>query len=1156
MKPFVHLRLHTAYSLLEGALQIKALPSLCHEYEMPALAITDTDNLFGALEFAETLSQEGVQPIIGCSVSVDHELLGRNSRCALPLLACDEEGYEHLMRLSGSLYQRVARGQRGAIPLEALEGLEGAGKHLICLTGGPEGPVESLLRNSQREHAHTLLQRLKKLFQDRLYLELQRRSGGAAQETVLLSLARDLELPVVATNEPYFTKRENFPAHEVLLCIAAGRRLEEGHDRLITAENYFKSPSEMMELFKDLPEAVENTGEVARRCAFLLKSRAPILPQMGREQEEVATLRAQAIEKLKETLSVMEESQRGLYHERLERELEIIIRMGYAGYFLIVADFIRWAKEQDIPVGPGRGSGVGSLVAYVLGITAIDPLKFNLLFERFLNPDRISLPDFDIDFCQERRDEVIEYVRERHGQEKVAHIITFGTLQARAVIRDVGRVLDVPYGQVDRLCKMIPYNPANPISLEKAVAGDPRLQEAKKEDPQVRRLIDIGMALEGLYRHASTHAAGVVIAGRPLQNLVPLYYDPRSSMPATQFSMKWAEKAGLIKFDFLGLKTLTILRQTCDMLQEEGLKLSPEAIPLEDEKTFQMLGRGETTGIFQLEREAVRDVLRQMRPSRFEDLVALVALNRPGPMDNIPGYLNRRSGKEKVNYPHPRLDSILAETHGVIIYQEQVMQIAQVLAGYSPSEADILRRAMGKKIRSEMAAQKKRFIEGCVAKTVNRAKAEMIFDLLEKFAQYGFNKSHAVAYALIAWQTAYMKCHHPTQFLAASMSQDMQNTDRLNVFRREAARMGIRILPPDVNVSGERFVVSEGKIVYALTAVRHVGRQVAEALVGAREAQGPFKDLGDFAIRSDPNTINRRAVEYLARAGCFDSLHPNRHQICRSADTLCKMSAQHWQERESGQSNLFQDAPDTSSPLPLSPVEDWGHMERLNQEFEALGLYLSGHPLEVWAAEIKAHNILSSDAFYRSGRETGSLAGVITDISHRRSRRGSRLMFLTLSDVDGTYDVMLFEELFKKHESLIKIGEGLAVGVERGGESQRLRALSLRSLQSLGTPTSPRAPPSAPPSPPPSALSSPGVPEKPPRDPPRDRPLRVLLEQRAALEPVKALLGPLAAQEGGEILLLWHTSSRTIKLPGFFRLPPGIEGQLQALPGVRKVEWT
>jgi DNA polymerase-3 subunit alpha len=729
----------------------------------------------------------------------------------------------------------------------------------------------------------------------------------------------------------------------------------------------------------------------------------------------------------------------------LEFELGVIIQMGFPGYFLIVADFIKWAKANGIPVGPGRGSGAGSVVAWALTITDLNPLQWGLLFERFLNPERISMPDFDVDFCQDRRDEVIRYVQGKYGHDRVAQIITFGKLQARAAVRDVGRVLQMPYGQVDKLCKLIPNNPANPVKLKDAIKGEPALEQAIEQDSTVANLMQTAVKLEGLYRHASTHAAGVVIGDRPLDELVPLYRDPRSDMPVTQFNMKDVEKAGLVKFDFLGLKTLTVIQTAVKLLKRRGIELNIDHIPLDDEKTYQLLASGEATGIFQLESSGMRDAIRKLKPDRFEDIIAMVALYRPGPMDNIPSFINRKHGKEEPDYLYPTLEPILKETFGIMIYQEQVMQIAQVLAGYSLGGADLLRRAMGKKIKEEMEAQRKTFIDGSVGKGVKSEKAGEIFDLVNKFAGYGFNKSHAAAYALVAYQTAWLKTNHPVEFFAASMTYDMGNTDKLNVFRQELQRLGIKLLPPDINKSEPTFApeqLPDGTFAvrYAMAAIKNVGAGVVEGMFKTRQSGGAYKSLEDFCERIDPKGLNKRQLENLVLAGTFDSLNKNRHQVYDAVEQMLRQSNAAHDARGSDQNNLFGDA--ASVRITLPSVLDWPPMERLQQEFGAIGFYLSAHPLDSYGMGLKRLQVVSyAELLLQRGVSRAKMAGIVVGRQERTSQKGNRYAFVQMTDASGIYEATVFSERLVEYRELLEPGRALLLTVDVRTEEDNLRLM-------------------------------------------------------------------------------------------------------------------
>ena len=882
-------------------------------------------------------------------------------------------------------------------------------------------------------------------------------------EPALVDLAYKQDLPLVATNEAFFATRDMFEAHDALICIAAGAYVSQTDRRRLTPEHFLKSADEMRTLFADLPEALDNTVVVARRCAFLVETVNPILPpyDCGANRTEEDELRAQARAGLEARLETMvSPPSEGAgkpaarpYRERLEYELGVIVDMGYPGYFLIVADFIRWAKEHGIPVGPGRGSGAGSVVSWALTITDLDPLRFGLLFERFLNPERVSMPDFDIDFCQDRRDEVIRYVQEKYGRRHVAQIITFGKLQARAVLRDVGRVLEMPYGQVDRICKLVPNNPANPPTLDEAIEAEPEFARMIADDETVARLVGIARQLEGLYRHASTHAAGVVIGDRPLDELIPLYRDPRSDMPVTGFNMKYVEKAGLVKFDFLGLKTLTVLAKAAQTIVARGGAIDLAALPLDDAATFNMLAQGDTTGVFQLESSGMQDVLRKLRIDSFEELIAVVALYRPGPMDNIPSYIRRKHGEEKPDTLYPTLEGILKETFGIMIYQEQVMQIAQELSGYTLGSADLLRRAMGKKIKKEMDEQRQTFVDGAQTRGVPEQKASEIFEQVAKFAGYGFNKSHAAAYALVAYQTAYLKANHPVAFLAASMTLDMHNTDKLHGFREELKQLGIGLLPPDINASAADFAVEEedgaGAIRYALAAIKNVGEAAMRSVVAERRKNGPFKDLFDFAGRIDARAVNKRQLENLARAGAFDRLEANRRRVFEGIETLLRHAAAAASDRESNQMGLFggEAAPVVAGSLP--DVPDWPEIDRLNQEADAVGFYLSAHPLDAYAKVLKRLGVELSAEVIAAGRPGAvNLAGTVIGAKERTSSRGTRFAFVQLSDTSGMFEITVFSELLGACRPLLEPGNALLIkaAAQFDGNQARFNANGIEPL--------------------------------------------------------------------------------------------------------------
>ena len=1075
---FIHLRLHTEYSLLEGAIPVKKLSGLVASMDMPAVAVTDTNNMFAALEFSEYAAKEGVQPIIGCQVDVTfiETEAGKRPEAPAPivLLAQSEAGYMNLMKLNSCAYLDAG----GALPQVSLDELATYSDGLICLSGGPDGPVGRLLRMGQRPKAEALMDRLATIYPERLYVELQRHptEGGLPEaerlsERGFIEMAYAKDLPLVATNDVYFPKTDLYEAHDALICIAEGAYVDQQEPRRrLTPQHYFKSPQEMITLFADLPEAIENTIEIAKRCAFKAYKRDPILPKFA--DDEVAELRRQAQEGLKARLAIIPHAAPvAEYEERLEFELGIIEGMGFPGYFLIVADFIKWAKDHEIPVGPGRGSGAGSLVAYALLITDLDPLRYSLLFERFLNPERVSMPDFDIDFCMDRREEVIRYVQEKYGRDKVGQIITFGALLSKAAVRDVGRVLQMPYGQVDRLSKMIPVEGVKPVSIEKALADEPRLREEAKNEEVVDRLLTYAQQVEGLLRNASTHAAGVVIGDRPLDALVPLYQDPRSDMPATQFNMKWVEQAGLVKFDFLGLKTLTVIQNAIDLILKSGRALHQSAdgtvlyepaegaendiglIPLDDEKSYQLYAAAKTIAVFQVESSGMMDALKRMKPTCIEDIVALVALYRPGPMENIPTYCEVKNGQKELESIHPSIDHILAETQGIIVYQEQVMQIAQVMAGYSLGGADLLRRAMGKKIAEEMAKERPKFEKGAMENGVDKKKASEVFDLLEKFANYGFNKSHAAAYAVVSYQTAWLKANHPVEFMAGMMNCDLHLTDKLGVYFQEVKKgLQIGYIPPCINRSQATFDVVDQKLVYALGALKNVGVEAMKLITQAR-GDNPFVTLFDVARRVDLKRVGKRPLEMLARAGAFDVLDPNRRRVMMSLDALTAYSAAIHEQRASNQVSLFGEAGDDLPEPRLAGGDDWLPAERLAEEFKAIGFYLSGHPLDDYMGALKRKQVLTLDevtAKAERGACIVKMAGTVSGRQERKSARGNRFAFVQLSDPTGQYEVTMFSDTLEVAREHLETGAQVVIQAEATMESDQLKLLG-RSVSPIDT---------------------------------------------------------------------------------------------------------
>ncbi len=1134
MSGFVHLRVHSSYSLSEGAIKADKIAALAKDAGMPAVAITDTGNLFGALEFSQAATSKGVQPIIGCQISITRVDNPRLPADPIVLLAQDATGLANLQALS-------SRGFIDSDPSDPHLPIGSVLQHapgLILLTGGTRGPIARLLAEGRRDEAAAMLAQLREAFPDRCMMELHRH-GLAIERAIepgLITLADELGLPLVATNECFFANPKMHEAHDALLCIAEGRQVSEQNRRRVTPEHWFKPADAMTQLFADLPDAIGNTVAIAQTCAIMAETRKPLLPvcpkvRTGQSEEE--TVRAMAREGLTNRMDALDADAetRARYGKQLEYELDVIAKMGFPGYFLIVADFIQWAKANDIPVGPGRGSGAGSVVAWALTITDLDPLRWGLLFERFLNPERVSMPDFDIDFCQERRDEVISYVRGEYGNDRVAQIITFGKLQARAAVRDVGRVLGLPFGQVNRVAELIPNNPAKPVTLGQAIDGEPKLQEMRDSDESVRRLLEVALQLEGLYRHASTHAAGVVIGDRPLIDLVPLYRDPKADTLVTQYSMKYVEQAGLVKFDFLGLTTLTILKQAVAILAGLGVQVDLDRLPLDDPKTYEMLARGDAGGVFQFESQGMRDVLRQMRPDRFEDLIAVGALYRPGPMANIPDYCRRKHG-EAWDAPHEAIRAILAETYGIIVYQEQVMQIAQTMGGYSLGGADLLRRAMGKKIRAEMELQREIFEKGAHERGYTKAKATEVFDLMAKFADYGFNKSHAAAYALVSYQTAWLKANHPVAFLAACMNLAVSNTDKIAALRQEAQRMGIAVLPPDVNRSDALFKVEVGtdgvqRIRYALAAVKRVGHAAMVGLVQARGAN-PFKDVADFASRVDPKNLNKMQIENLARAGAFDGLNRNRAQMMQGAETILRRAQAVAEEAESGQIGMFGGVA-TPEELRLPPVPDWPDMDRLGFEAEAIGFHLTAHPLDSYGPVLVRLGAVPSSKLEeraQTGTTRARVAGCVVSSKERTTRTGSRMAWIRLSDQGGSFEVTVFSEVLNGARESLKAGNAVLMGVELKleGDTLRITATDCRPLDQAA------------------AEAGAGM--------------RIWLDKTEAVPHIRALLAREAKGRGQVTLVPRLDSDQAVEitLPGRFTVGPRLAQALKVVPGVERVE--
>ena len=1027
----------------------------------PAVALGDRNGLYGAMPFSDACFAKGVQPIIGTTLAVARppEIGGSGGDGPaidwLALLAKDEQGYANLCKLVSSAHLDRPVEQEPHVEFAKLEGLR---EGLIALTAGAEGALARLIAHGQQLKAEAYLDRLQEMFPDRLYIELSRRNDltEEAAETALIDLAYARALPLVATNPAAYADPAFHAAHDAMLCIASSAYVESADRASSSPDAWLKDGPAMGDLFMDVPEALANTAVIAQRCAVAAPQRKPILPRLSEDEDE--QLRRDAHAGLADRLKGRSAEDRAIYEERLDYEIGIITDMGFAGYFLIVADFIKWAKANDIPVGPGRGSGAGSVVAWALTITDLDPIPLGLLFERFLNPERVSMPDFDIDFCETHRDKVISYVQRKYGRDKVAQIITFGRLKARAVLKDTGRVLQMSYGHVDRLAKLIPNHPTDPWTLERSLNGVSELAAEYKGDADVRRLFDLAMKLEGLPRHSSTHAAGVVIGDRPLDELVPLYRDPRSDMPVTQFDMKYVEAAGLVKFDFLGLKTLSVLKEGQRLLAAQGVEVDFASLPWDDPEVYDLLQRGDAVGVFQLESEGMRRTLSAVRPTSFGDIVALVALYRPGPMDNIPLFGDRKNGRAAIEYPHPLLEGILAETYGIFVYQEQVMQAAQLLAGYSLGEADLLRRAMGKKIKSEMDAQRATFVEGCAKHNqIPGAKANELFDLIDKFAGYGFNKSHAAGYALVAYQTAWLKTHHRAEFYAASMSFDMTQTDRLAAFAEDMRRGGVECLPPDVNASHAFFTVEDGAVRYALGALKGVGEKAMEALVEERERGGPFTSLEDFAARVDPRLLNRRQLESLAAAGGFDGIKPERAAVYAGAETILAHAASALDQRTSGQAGLFGANSAEAAPIRLPRDASWSVAQRMSAERDAFGFYFSAHPVDAARHLLAAHKVRTfaevSEMSVAEGERIGAtMAALVEEARWRTSAKGRRYMMATLSDNSGQFIATAFDdEVTAVLEAAAKAGQCGLLGVEldrrAGDETPRV---TVKRFQQLG----------------------------------------------------------------------------------------------------------
>jgi DNA polymerase-3 subunit alpha len=1072
--PFVHLRVHTEYSLVDGLVRVKPLVKQTLKLGMPAVAVTDQSNLFALVKFYKAAMGEGVKPIAGTDVWILNES-DAHSPHRLTLLVQNETGYRNLTALISRSYQE---NQHQGVPMLMGHWLAERHEGLIALSGAMAGQIGQALLAGNGQEARSALESLHSLFGDRFYLELQR-TGRPHEEAYLdaaLELCAEFGVAPVATNDVRFLEPSEFDAHEARVCIHQGRVLDDPRrPRDYSDQQYLKSPEEMAELFADIPEALENTVEIAKRCNIELTLGKNYLPDfpvpegMSVEDYFAAQSRAGLDERLAVLMPGAPPEQRKPYEERLEVEIGVINQMKFPGYFLIVADFIQWAKNNGIPVGPGRGSGAGSLVAYALKITDLDPMQFELLFERFLNPERVSMPDFDVDFCMERRDEVIDYVARHYGRDRVSQIITYGSMAAKAVVRDVGRVLGHPYGFVDRIAKLIPFELG--MTLDKALKESEDLSKLYDTDEEVKALIDLAKSLEGITRNAGKHAGGVVIAPSRLIDFSPLYCEQGGDNLVTQFDKDDVEAVGLVKFDFLGLRTLTIIDWAMETVNRQRAEQNLEAldinhIPRDDPATYALLKRKATTAVFQLESRGMKELIGRLLPDCFEDIIALVALFRPGPLQSgmVDDFVNRKHGKAKVDYPHPSLEGILKPTYGVIVYQEQVMQIAQVLAGYTLGGADLLRRAMGKKKPEEMAKQREIFVKGAVERDVEEATASYIFDLMEKFAEYGFNKSHSAAYALVSYQTAWLKAHYPAAFMAAVLSADMDNTDKVVVLIEECREMNLAIVPPNVNVSQFRFTVNDaGQIVYGLGAVKGVGENAIEDIIRERESAGPYRDLFDLCRRIDLRKANRRVLEALIRAGALDVLDANRAQHMAQLTDALKNAEQHGRMEATGQNDLFgliaESAPSAVPAAAIAPVEPWPEDQRLVQEKATLGLYLTGHPITQYEDEL-AHFITgrlgklsaegSEQRGYRKSELRAVVAGLVVDLRTKQNKNGKRMGFLSLDDRTGRLEVAVFSDVFDKvRDNLLKdaliVAEG-SLGLDDFSGQLRLTAENLYNI--------------------------------------------------------------------------------------------------------------
>ena len=1055
---FNHLKIHSQFSICEGAIKIDDLKDISKDNKLKALGLCDTSNLCGALEFAEKLSKSGSQPIIGTQINFRlNDTIG-----LLPLFALNEDGYKTIIRLSSLSFLKNDELSDPHLDLnELLSNNEG----VAIFSGTINGLIGQLFNKGKFSEINEIFSKLKANYGDRFYIEIQRHGDQNEKEFEKFNLtsSKKLDIPLIATNEVFYINKDMHEAHDALICIKNKTYVNEKNRVRFSNHHYLKSNTEMVDLFADLPEALENNYNFPFRCNFRPLSSKPILPNISSDKGISADdiLKKDSLDGLNEKfIKIFNLDNKDFasdknylkYKDRLDHELEIIIKMNYASYFLIVSDYIKWAKDNDIPVGPGRGSGAGSLVAWCLSITDVDPIKFNLIFERFLNPDRISMPDFDIDFCEEKRDLVFEYLTKKY-EDSVAHIITFGKLKARMVIRDVGRVLGLPYGFVDSISKMIPFDPSRPQNLTECIAGEPRLQKLINEDSRVKKLTDLSLKLEGLNRNVATHAAGVVIADKKLTEIVPLYKDSTSDLllPSTQFDMYSAENAGLIKFDFLGLKTLTVINNTQKLIQKKNKTFSIETINFDDQKVFDLLSSGKTVGLFQIESAGMREALMQMKPNHIEDIIALVALYRPGPMSNIPIYNDCKHGKQTPDYLHPLLEDILRPTYGVIIYQEQVMQIAQKLSGFTAGQADILRRAMGKKKRAELEKQKQSFISGAVNNGISKDVAAGIFLKIEPFAEYGFNKSHAAAYAIISYQTAYLKTYYPKEFIAASMTMDISNQNKLSEFYEELKRLNIKVVRPDINECYADFRTDGEKFYYALGAIKAVGYEAVSNIVEERIENGKFSSVNDFLNRVNPKDINKLQLEGLVKAGSFDNINSNRQSLFNSIPNFISKSKNIFENKAANQIDLFGED-NTPDDEVIMNIDDWKFEERLSKEFESVGFFISDHPLNQFKEIFADYNIKDYISFNNDNQIINSnIAATLLKVQERKTAKGNPYAVLKLTDLTSVFELFIFSEVLEKNRDILKEGSSIILTLAKSSsdEENRFRRINVQKIASL-----------------------------------------------------------------------------------------------------------